>query len=98
MVVVAQRKEEEEKHIVSRILKLREMLQSLCSLCHICLLVCLRIMDFHSKAAKKPIQAMEMRCYCKIQRISYKDYITNEKDRAKIKQAIGPHKDHLTIV
>ena len=47
---------------------------------------------------QRRIQAMEMRCYCKIQRISYKDYITNEKDRAKIKQAIGPHKDHLTIV
>ena len=81
MVVVAQRKEEEEeeKHIVSRILKLREMLQSLCSLCHICLLVCLRIMDSHSKAAKKPIQAMEMRCYCKIQRISYKDHMSYQR-------------------
>ena len=43
------------------------------------------------------IQAMEMRCYCKI-RISYKDHVTNEEVRAKIQQAIGPHEDLLTIV
>ena len=35
---------------------------------------------------------MEMRCYCKILRISYKDYVTNEEVRAKIQQAIGPHR------
>ena len=33
-----------------------------------------------------------------ILRISYKDYATNEEVRAKIQQAIGPHKDFLTIV
>ena len=36
---------------------------------------------------------MEMRCYCKILRISYKDHVTNEE----VQQAIGPHKD-LTII
>ena len=41
---------------------------------------------------------MEMRCYRKILRISYKDHITNEEARAKIQQAIGPHEDLLTIV
>ena len=40
---------------------------------------------------------MEMRCYRKIQCISYKDHVTNEKVLAKIQQAIGPHED-LTIV
>ena len=35
---------------------------------------------------------MEMRCYCKILRISYKDHVTNEE----VQQAIGPHED-LTI-
>ena len=44
------------------------------------------------------IQAMEMRCYRKILRISYKDHVTNEEVRAKIQQAIGPHEDLLTIV
>ena len=44
------------------------------------------------------MQAMEMRCYRKILRISYKDHITNEEVRAKIHQAIGPHEDLLTIV
>ena len=43
-------------------------------------------------------QAMEMRCYRKILRISYKDHVTNEVVRAKIQQAIGPYKDLLTIV
>ena len=47
---------------------------------------------------QRRIQAMEMRCYCKILRISYKDPVTNEEVRAKIQQVIGPHKDLLTIV
>ena len=41
---------------------------------------------------------MEMRCYCKILRISYKDHVTNEEIRAKIQQVIGPHEYLLTIV
>ena len=41
---------------------------------------------------------MEMRCYSKILRISYKDRVTNEEVRAKIQQAIGPHEDLITMV
>ena len=41
---------------------------------------------------------MEMRCYRKILRLSYKDHVTNEEVRAKIQQAIGPHEDFMTIV
>ena len=41
---------------------------------------------------------MEIRCYCKILHISYKDHVTNEEVHAKIQQATGPHKDLLTIV
>ena len=41
---------------------------------------------------------MEMRCYHKILRISYKDHVTNEEVRAKIQQEIGPHEDVLTNV
>ena len=40
---------------------------------------------------------MEMRCYRKILRISYKDHVTNEEVRAKIQKAIGPHEELLTI-
>ena len=40
---------------------------------------------------------MEMRCYRKILRISYKDHITNDEVRAKIQQAIRPLED-LDIV
>ena len=35
---------------------------------------------------------MEMRCYCKILHISYKDHVFNE-----IQWATGPHEDLLTI-
>ena len=41
---------------------------------------------------------MEMRCYRKILRISYKDHVTSEEVRAKIHQAIGPQEDLLTLV
>ena len=41
---------------------------------------------------------MEMRCYRKILRISYKIHVTNQKICAKIQQAIGQHKALLTIV
>ena len=41
---------------------------------------------------------MEMRCYRKTLCISYEDHVTNEEVHDKIQQAIGPHKDLLTIV
>ena len=47
---------------------------------------------------QRRIQAMEMSCYRKILRISYKYHVTNEEVRAKIQRAIGPHEDLLTIV
>ena len=47
---------------------------------------------------QRRIQAMEMRCYCKILHISYKDHVTNEEVCAKIQHATGPNKDPLTIV
>ena len=46
---------------------------------------------------QRRIQTMEMRCYRKILRISYKDHVTNKEVCARIKQVIGPHED-LTIV
>ena len=47
---------------------------------------------------RRKLQATEMRYYRKILRISYIDHLTNEEVRAKIRQAIGPHEDLLTIV
>ena len=41
---------------------------------------------------------MEMSCYHKILRISYKDHATKEEVRAKIQQATGPQENLLTIV
>ena len=46
---------------------------------------------------QRRIQAMEIKCYRKILRISYKDHVTNEEVRATIQQAIRPHEDLLTI-
>ena len=46
---------------------------------------------------QRRIQTMEIRCYHKILRISYKDHVTNEEVHAKIQQATGPQED-LTIV
>ena len=47
---------------------------------------------------QKRIQAVEMRCYRKIPRISYKDHVTKEEVHAKIQQAIEPHDHLLTMV
>ena len=47
---------------------------------------------------QRSIRVVEMRCYLKIPRVSYKDHVTNQEVRAKIRQAIGPHEDFLTIV
>ena len=49
-------------------------------------------------AFQRRIQAMEMRYYCKILRISYKDHVTNKEVCAKIQQAVRPHETLLTIV
>ena len=47
---------------------------------------------------QRRVEAVEMNFYRKILRISYKDHVTNEEVCTKIQQAIGPHKDLLTIV
>ena len=47
---------------------------------------------------QRRIQAMEMRYYRKILRILYNDHVTNEEVHAKIRQAIGPREDLLTII
>ena len=47
---------------------------------------------------QKRLPAMEMRCCYKILCISYEDHVTSKEVRAKIQQAIRPHKDLLTIV
>ena len=47
---------------------------------------------------QRKIQVTEMECYRKMQRILYKDHVTNEGVRAKIQQATGSHEDLLTIV
>ena len=53
---------------------------------------------FSQRKLQRRIQAMELRYYRKMLRISYKDHVSNEEVRAKIQQAIGPHEDLLTIV
>ena len=47
---------------------------------------------------KRRIQALEMRCFCKLLGILYRDQITNEEVKARIGNAIGPYEDLLTAV
>ena len=46
----------------------------------------------------RKLQATEMRCFRKRLGISYRDHITNDAVRDRIRQAIGPHGDILTTV
>ena len=39
----------------------------------------------------KKLQAIEMRCFRKLLGISYRDHITNDAVRERIRQAIGPY-------
>ena len=43
---------------------------------------------------QRRIRTMDMRCYCKILCILYKDHVTNEEACAKIQQAVGTPPDH----
>ena len=47
---------------------------------------------------QRKMQAMEMRCYRKILRISYKNHVTNEEVRAHIQKATEQNENLLTIV
>ena len=47
---------------------------------------------------ERRIQALEMRCYRRLLKISYKDLVTNEEVRNRIQNAIGVHDDLLTMV
>ena len=54
--------------------------------------------SFVTSILQRRVQAMEMRCYRDVLRISYKDSVTNEEVRAKIQRTNKPHEDLLTIV
>ena len=56
-----------------------------------------RLMTLTAELLRR-IQAMEIRCYRKILRISCKDHVIIEEVCAKIQQATGPHEDLLTMV
>ena len=47
---------------------------------------------------EKKIQITEMRCFRRLLGISYRDHVTNERVVNRIRQAIGPCEDLLTIV
>ena len=47
---------------------------------------------------EKKIQAAEMRCFRKILEITYRDHVTNNDLRNRIKQAIGPYEVLLATV
>ena len=47
---------------------------------------------------EKRTQAFEMRCYWRLLNISYKDQVSNEEVRRKIRAAIGEYDKLLTLV
>ena len=47
---------------------------------------------------ERKIQTMEMRSFRRLLGISYREHITNEEVRSRIRQAIGLYKELLTIV
>ena len=47
---------------------------------------------------ERKIQATEMRCCRRLLGISYRDHVTNEEVRNRIRQAIGPNEDLLTTL
>ena len=46
----------------------------------------------------KKLQATEMKCFRKLLGTSYRDHITKDAVRDRIRQAIGPYDDILTTV
>ena len=46
---------------------------------------------------EKKTQVFEMRCYRRLLNISYKDHVTNEEVRRKIRAAIGEYDELLTL-
>ena len=46
----------------------------------------------------KKLQATELRCFRKLLGISYRDHVTNDAVRERIRQAIRPYDDILTTV
>ena len=43
------------------------------------------------------IEATEMRCFRRVLGISYRDHVTNEEVRNRIRRAIGPYEDLTTV-
>ena len=46
---------------------------------------------------ERRIQALEMRCFCKLLVISYRDYISNEEVKARAGNAIWPYEDLTSV-
>ena len=55
-------------------------------------------MDLDCRIREKKPQTFEIRCYRRLLNISYKDHVTNEEVRRKIKAAIGEYDELLTLV
>ena len=47
---------------------------------------------------ERRVQALEMRCYRRLQNFSYNDHVTNEEVRNRIQNAVRVHDDLLTMV
>ena len=59
-----------------------------------------RLWDMHpcSRVREKDTSYTEIRCFRRVLGIYYRDHVTNEEVRNRIRQAIGPYEDLLTTV
>ena len=80
-----------------RSISLSSKIQLMCSLVTSIFLYACKSWTLTAELLRR-IQTIEIRHYCKILGISYKDHVTDEEVCAKIQQAIGPHKDLLTTI
>ena len=67
-------------------------------MCSLAMSIFLYACETWTITTERRIQALEMRCFCKLLGISYRDHIANEEVKDKIGNAIGPYEDFLTSV
>ena len=80
-----------------KIIDLSSKIKLLCSLVMSIFLYSCETRTLTAKIERK-VQTLEMRSFRRILGISYKDHITNEEVRSRIRKAIGPYEELLSTV
>ena len=78
-------------------IKLSSEIRLIRSLVNLVFLYAFEIWNLTAELEKR-VQALEMRCFRRFLGISYKNHITNEDVRNRIKQGSGPYEDLLSTI